>query len=198
MEVQDEGRTLKEIVNNIMDFSRLEAGKIEIVSLDYDLSSVISQLSDKIQPLLIEKKIGFELDINRNVPRFLTGDEMHLKQIIENLLLNALKLTDEGTVKLCVDYEKIPQEPDYVTLDIAVIDTGVGIKKEDMHKVFSEFGNSNDEMDHHIEGTGLGMSLTRTLIEMMDSSLNVESIYGMGSKFSFELRQAVVKWEPIG
>ncbi len=196
--IRTAGSTLLGLVNDILDFSKIEAGKMEIIPVDYDLSSVINDLVNMVQTKADDKGLLLELDINGHVPKILHGDEVRIKQIITNLLTNAVKYTEKGSVTLCLDYSEIPEEPDFVTLNVAVIDTGIGIKKEDMKKLFSEFDRIEEERNRKIEGTGLGMSIAKRLLEMMDSELIVESIYGMGSKFSFDLRQQVIKWEEIG
>ncbi|MBR5091388.1 MAG: response regulator [Ruminiclostridium sp.] len=196
--IRTAGSTLLGLVNDILDFSKIEAGKMEIIPVDYDLSSVINDLVNMIQSKADDKGLRLELDINRHIPNLLHGDEVRIKQIITNILTNAVKYTEKGFVKFCIDYRRIPDEPQEVILDISVVDTGIGIKKQDMNKLFSEFDRIEEERNRKVEGTGLGMSITKRLLEMMDSSLVVESIYGMGSKFSFELRQTVLKWDELG
>ncbi|MBR1568427.1 MAG: response regulator [Lachnospiraceae bacterium] len=196
--VRTAGNTLLGLVNDILDFSKIEAGKMEIIPVDYDLSSVINDLVNMIQTKVDDKGLKLEIDINRNIPKLLNGDEVRIKQIVTNLLTNAVKYTEKGTVTFCIRYDRLPDDPDSVLLKFYVKDTGIGIKKEDIKKLFSKFERIEEERNRNIEGTGLGMSITKRLLEMMDSSLVVESIYGLGSKFSFHLKQRVVKWEEIG
>ena len=196
--IRTAGSTLLGLVNDILDFSKIEAGKMEIIPVDYDLSSVINDLVNMIQTKADDNGLRLELDINSSVPKLLHGDEVRIKQIITNLLTNAVKYTEKGTVTLSIDYTGDPEKEDSVILEIAVIDTGIGIKKEDMNKLFSAFDRIEEERNRKIEGTGLGMNITKRLLEMMGSELIVESIYGMGSKFSFEIEQTVVKWDKLG
>ncbi|MCR5789149.1 MAG: response regulator [Lachnospiraceae bacterium] len=196
--IRTAGSTLLGLVNDILDFSKIEAGKMEIIPVDYDLSSVINDLVNMIRAKADAKGLELEFEISREVPKLLHGDEVRIKQIVTNILTNAVKYTEKGIVTLCVDYEKIPGEEGSIMLDVAVKDTGIGIKKEDMKKLFSEFDRIEEKRNRNVEGTGLGMSITKRLLEMMGSSLQVESIYGLGSKFSFSLRQTVVKWEALG
>ena len=196
--IRTAGSTLLGLVNDILDFSKIEAGKMEIIPVDYDLSSVINDLVNMIQTKADDKGLKLELDISKTVPKQLHGDEVRIKQVITNILTNAVKYTEKGTVTFCIRYEKIPDEPDYVTLKVIVKDTGIGIKKEDMKKLFSEFERIDEERNRNVEGTGLGMNITKRLLEMMGTSLTAESIYGLGSKFSFDLKQRVVKWEELG
>ena len=196
--IRSAGSTLLGLINDILDFSKIEAGKMEIIPVDYDLSSVINDLVNMIQTKADAKGLKLEFEISREVPKLLHGDEVRIKQIVTNILTNAVKYTEKGRVTLCIDYEKIPDEEDCILLDVAVKDTGIGIKEEDMKKLFSEFDRIEEKRNRNVEGTGLGMSITKRLLEMMGSELQVESKYGLGSKFSFSLRQTVIKWEELG
>ncbi|MCR4909130.1 MAG: response regulator [Lachnospiraceae bacterium] len=192
------GNTLLGLVNNILDFSKIEAGKIEIIPVEYDLSSVINDIVIMIQTRADNKGLEFKIDFNKEIPKRLYGDEIRLKQIITNILSNAVKYTEKGSVCFSMDYERDPAESNSVFLDVSIRDTGIGIRPEDMHKLFSEFERIEEERNRTIEGTGLGMNITRQLLEMMDSSLGVESVYGEGSHFYFRLKQKVISWEGVG
>ncbi|MBR5088317.1 MAG: response regulator [Ruminiclostridium sp.] len=196
--IRTAGTTLLGLVNDILDFSKIEAGKMEIIPVDYDLSSVINDLVNMIQTKADNKGLKLKLDISKEVPKMLHGDEVRIKQVVTNILTNAVKYTEQGFVTFCIDYRKLDDEPEYVMLSIAVKDTGIGIKKDDMKKLFSEFDRIEEKRNRNVEGTGLGMSITKRLLEMMDSQLQVESIYGLGSMFSFELKQKVVAWNALG
>ena len=196
--IRTAGNTLLGIVNDILDFSKIEAGKMEIIPVDYDLSSVINDLVNMIQTRADNKGLKLILNISKDVPKRLHGDEVRIKQIITNILTNAVKYTEEGSVTFSIGYEKIENEPDDILLKVSVLDTGIGIKPEDMKKLFSEFDRIDEERNRNVEGIGLGMSITLRLLEMMGSTLEVESVYELGSKFSFRLKQQVVKWEELG
>ncbi len=196
--IKTAGATLLGLVNDILDFSKIEAGKMEIIPVDYDLSSIINDLVNMIQTKADDKGLQLKLDINTELPIQLHGDEVRIKQVITNILTNAVKYTERGNVTFSIDFERIVDDPDSVFLNVSVKDTGIGIKKADMKKLFSEFERIEEERNRNVEGTGLGMSITKRLLEMMGSQLEVESIYKLGSKFSFRLKQTVVKWEPIG
>ncbi len=196
--IRTAGNTLLGIINDILDFSKIEAGKMEIIPVDYDISSVINDLVNMIQTRADDKALVLVLDFNKDMPKLLHGDEVRIKQVVTNILTNAVKYTEKGSVTFGITYERIEDEPDSVLLKFSVKDTGIGIKEEDMKKLFSEFERIEEERNRNVEGTGLGMNITQRLLEMMGSSLNVESIYGLGSKFSFTLKQTVVKWEPLG
>ncbi len=192
------GSTLLGIVNDILDFSKIEAGKMEIIPVDYDLSSVLNDLVNMVETRADAKGLVLKLEFDRNTPKQLYGDEIRLKQIITNILTNAVKYTEKGSVTFEVGYDKSVEEDDAIFLNVSVRDTGIGIKQDDMAKLFTEFDRIEEKRNRNIEGTGLGMSITKTLLEMMDSQLEVESVYGEGSVFSFSLKQRVKKWEKLG
>ncbi len=190
--------TLLSLINDILDFSKIESGKMEIIPVDYDISSVIGDLVAMVQTRAEEKGLKLILEFDKTLPKMLRGDEIRIKQIITNILTNAVKYTEKGSVTFHIGYEPIENTEDLIMLDVSIKDTGIGIKQEDIDKLFSEFDRIEEMRNRNIEGTGLGMSITTHLLEMMDSHLKVESVYGEGSKFSFKLQQKVVKWEQLG
>ena len=195
--IKTAGNTLLGIINDILDFSKIEAGKIEIIPVDYDLSSLINDLVNMIQIKADNKGLALSLEFDKNLPKILCGDEVRIKQVITNLLTNAVKYTEKGIVTFSISFKRAAQEPDSVILLVSIKDTGIGIKPEDMKKLFEEFERIDEKRHRNVEGTGLGMAITKNLLRLMKSSLKVESIYGLGSKFSFELKQKVIKWEPL-
>jgi len=196
--IKTAGNTLLGIINDILDFSKIESGKMEIISADYDVSVVLNDLINMIRSRADGKGLALQLDFDGSMPKRLRGDEVRIKQVITNILTNAVKYTEKGSVTFRVGYERIEDEPDSVYLDVSVEDTGIGIKPEDIEKLFSEFERIEERRNRNIEGTGLGMNITKSLLEMMDSRLNVESVYGEGSTFSFRLKQKVVSWDALG
>lgn len=196
--IKTAGSTLLGIINDILDFSKIEAGKIEIIPVDYDLSSLINDLVNMIQTRADDKGLALSLDFDKNLPKILYGDEVRIKQVITNILTNAVKYTEKGSVTFTIKFKRIADEPDSIILLVAIKDTGIGIKPEDMKRLFVEFERIEEERNRNVEGTGLGMAITQNLLYLMKSSLKVESIYGLGTKFSFELKQKVLKWEPLG
>ena len=196
--IRTAGVTLLGLINDILDFSKIEAGKMDIIPVDYDLSSVINDLVNMIQARADKKGLLLKLDFDENIPKMLYGDEVRIKQVVTNILTNAVKYTEKGSVTFHIGYEKVADDPDSVFLNLSVADTGIGIKPEDIAKLFSEFERIEEKRNRSIEGTGLGMNITKRLLEMMGTSLKVESVYGEGSTFSFRLQQRVIKWEPIG
>lgn len=196
--IRTAGSTLLGLINDILDFSKIEAGKIEIIPVDYDLSSLINDLVSMIQIKANDKGLILSLEFDKKLPKMLHGDEVRIKQVITNILTNAVKYTEKGIVTFSINLKRIDEEPNSVILRVSVKDTGIGIKPEDINKLFTEFERIEEKRNRNIEGTGLGMAITQNLLRLMKSSLKVESVYGLGTKFSFELKQKVVKWEPIG
>lgn len=196
--IRSSGNTLLGLVNNILDFSKIESGKLEIIPVDYDLASVLNDLVNLIRPRLDPKGLELILDIDHDIPEQLFGDDVRLRQVVTNLLTNAAKYTEKGSVTFKMSFDRIEYDPNSVILHISIKDTGIGIKKEDMDKLFSEFERIEEKRNRNIEGTGLGMAITQSLLELMDSSLHVDSVYGEGSEFSFDITQKVRDWAPIG
>ena len=196
--IKTSGSTLLGLINDILDFSKIESGKIEIVPVNYDLSSLINDLVNMIHIKADDKGLALFLDFDRNLPKMLYGDEIRVKQCITNILTNAVKYTEKGSVTFSIGFKKVEDEPDSVILLVSIKDTGIGIKAEDMKKLFTEFERIEENRNHAVEGTGLGMAITQNLLQLMESTLTVESIYDLGSKFSFELKQKVTDWEPLG
>ena len=195
--IQTAGRTLLGLVNDILDFSKIEAGKIEIIPVDYDLSSLINDLMIMARTRAEAKGLELELNIDGNVPKMLHGDEIRIKQIVTNLLTNAVKYTEKGKITFSLGFEKI-EDQNRVRLRYSVKDTGIGIKPEDMPKLFEEFERIEEKRNRNVEGTGLGMAISASLLNMMGSKMEVQSVYGEGSEFFFELVQDVMSWDPLG
>ncbi len=194
--IQSAGRTLLSIINDILDFSKIESGKMEIVPIEYEISSLINDIINMIKLRAEKKNLNFIPEIDEKIPSVLYGDDVRLRQVITNLLTNAVKYTPEGTVRLRMSVLKI--ENDILQLEVSVSDTGIGIKEEDIEKLFVSFQRLDQVKNRSIEGTGLGMAIVSTLLKMMDSELRVSSVYGSGSTFSFVINQKIVKSEPMG
>ncbi len=192
------GATLLGIINDILDFSKIEAGKIEIIPVDYDLSEMLYELVTMIRVRADEKSLFLKLDFDSEIPRMLNGDEVRIKQIITNILTNAVKYTEKGSITFSIGYEKVQDHPDEILLKVSVQDTGIGIRQEDLEKLFTEFERIEEKRNRNIEGTGLGMNITKNLLEKMGSQLDVSSEYGKGSVFSFKLKQIVTGSEKLG
>lgn len=180
--------TLLNLVNDILDISKIEEGKMELVSVEYSLMSLVRDIMGQME---FRKKPEQKLilDVKGEVPRLLLGDEKRIKQVLVNLLTNAIKYTKEGTITLRINSEL---HDDEVAIKFEVVDTGIGIKAEDMSKLFEKFERIELRRNRNVEGTGLGLNITSGLLELMGSKLEVESVYGEGSVFSFTLDQKVV------
>ena len=195
-DIKQAGSMLLSLINDILDFSKIESGKMDIIPVDYDLGILLSDTIDMIRSRAEEKKLQLELKIESNTPVHLHGDEVRLRQIITNILTNAVKYTPEGKVILTVSGKKVSTEA--VQLYVSVKDTGIGIKKEDLARLFNPFQRVDESRNRNIEGTGLGLSITMCLLNLMGSRLEVESTYGEGSDFYFYLEQEQLDDEVLG
>jgi signal transduction histidine kinase/CheY-like chemotaxis protein/HPt (histidine-containing phosphotransfer) domain-containing protein len=193
--VYNAGVTLLGLVNDILDLSKIEAGKLELIPVDYDTASLVNDTITLNIVRIGGKPIQFQLHIDETLPRRLLGDELRIKQICNNLLSNAFKYTEKGKVDFSVSYER---DGDDVWLILSVEDTGIGIKPEDMKKLFSQYNQVDTKSNRKIEGTGLGLSIAKNLTELMDGSITVESEYGRGSIFTVKVRQRFVTDAAIG
>ncbi|MBO6235214.1 MAG: hypothetical protein J6N22_00635, partial [Schwartzia sp.] len=173
--IKTAGGTLLGLINDILDFSKIEAGKMEILPVEYDLSSLLNDLVNMIQTRADDKGLALSLAFDKETPKRLYGDEVRIKQVVTNILTNAVKYTEKGSVTFSVNFERIGKEPEQVDILFAVKDTGIGIKPEDMGKLFADFERIEETRNRNVEGTGLGMSITKKLLGMMGSALQVES-----------------------
>lgn len=195
MDIYMAGQTLLSLINDILDFSKIESGKMEIVPVEYDISSMIHDLANMTSQRAENKKLKLELEIDREIPSRLYGDDVRIRQVLTNILTNAVKYTHEGTVWLRIQSRR---KDDTVILSFEVEDTGIGIKEEDLPKLSAEFERIEEDRNRNIEGSGLGMSITIQLLSLLGSKLQVESVYGKGSRFYFDLEQKIVDETPIG
>ncbi len=195
-DIYSSGGALLNIINDILDLSRIESGKMSIVPVEYSLSALLRELAGSLRMNADAAHLdsGFELD--PRLPEHLTGDSNRIRQVVTNLLTNAVKYTREGSVTLKA--ELLSQTADTASIRFSVIDTGIGIKQEDMPKLFKEFERFDEERNHNIKGTGLGLSISRQLLELMGSKLEVESIYNEGSDFHFTVSQGISGEGTIG
>lgn len=194
--IRTAGMTLLGLVNDILDFSKIEAGKMTIIPVEYAVSSHLNDLVNMIRQRAEKKGLAFHVEIPEDMPSILKGDEIRLRQVAVNILTNAVKYTEKGSVTLRLCYEKTGANR--IALTTAVQDTGIGIKTEDIAKLFHAFERIEEERNRTIEGSGLGMNITQKLLAMMDSHLDVQSVYGQGSTFSYTVEQEVLNWSPMG
>ena len=198
--IQSAGKTLLALINDVLDFSKIESGKLDIVESDYSLSSLLNDIVVMTKSRAVDKGLDFMLDIDENLPDLLWGDEIRIKQVITNLMTNAIKYTKTGWVQLSVKrmaYSECP-DGDMIRLDIAVSDSGMGIREEEKSKLFTEFERLDRQKNKSIEGTGLGLSITSKLVALMSGTISVESQYQRGSTFQVTIPQKVVSDMPIG
>lgn len=188
------GSTLLGLIDNVLDYSKLETGKIEITPVKYELSALVDEMVTMIKPHIEGKGLALSTSVDETAPKVLFGDENHIKQIIANLLTNAVKYTERGSVTFSVEFQEVENEPNHVMLCVAVKDSGIGIKPDDMEKLFQKFERLDEKRNRSIEGTGLGLPIAQNLLYMMGTALKVDSVYGLGSKFYFRLKQKVIKW----
>ena len=194
--IQSAGRTLLTLINSILDFSKIEDGKMEIVPVRYETVALIDDLVNMILDKAQKKGLEFRTEISSDLPRSLYGDDVRIRQVITNILTNAVKYTHAGHVALKIDGAEI--DADTFELSVEVSDTGIGIRAEDMSKLFQSFQRLDEERNRNIDGTGLGIAIVQKLLAMMDSRLEVDSVYGSGSTFSFKLTQKIIDKNPIG
>lgn len=195
-DIRQAGNILLALVSDILDFSKLEADKMELTEGIYDVSSLLNDLINSISVQQRRKKLDLVLEIAQDIPYKLFGDEIHIRQIIGNLLSNAVRYTEKGRITLHVSWKELPK--DSVELYVIVKDTGVGIKEEDIPKLFKAFQRMDSATRSKDDRTGLGLAITQRLIEMMGGKLEVQSVYGKGSAFSFKIVQKIVDREPLG
>ncbi len=194
--IQNASKMLLTTINDILDLSKLESGKMEIVQTQYEVSSMFSDLVNLIWIRAHQKELEFKVDIDQSIPSMLYGDEIRLKQIVVNMLTNAVKYTEKGSVTLSAKGERL--STDAFLLRISVADTGIGIKKESIDDLFRSFKRVDEQTNRKIEGTGLGLTIAKQLVEMMGGKISVDSVYHKGSVFTIELRQGIVSAQPIG
>ncbi|MBQ3654154.1 MAG: response regulator [Synergistaceae bacterium] len=194
--VQRSGRALLGIINDILDFSKLQDRKMEIVPVRYDLSSLINDMVNVAAEQAKKKSLTFTVNVDKAIPRVLDGDEYHIRQVMLNILNNAIKYTERGGVTVTLGFEKLGQYT--ILLKCSVSDTGIGIRAEDLEYIFQPFEHVETARKFSADGSGLGLPIVQKLLQLMDSELKVESVFHKGSTFSFEIRQNVIKWEPIG
>ena len=189
-QIKASGNTLLMIINDILDFSKIESGKMDIIPVEYEAMSVVNDICNIIVTRLKSRDVEFIMDISPNIPHKLLGDNIRMKQILLNLANNAVKFTARGKVVIRMWHE--PLSENLIRLCVSVEDTGIGIKKVDLEKIFRSFEQVDSKRNRNIEGTGLGLAISKQLVSLMNGELQVESEYEKGSTFSFMLPQQVV------
>lgn len=194
--IRKAGTSLLRIISDILDFSKIETGRMELVPESYSTKAMYADLYNLVQLRAEVKGIALKFEVDPRLPSLLLGDEIRIKQVISNLLTNAIKYTERGYVKLIAYLESI--ENGIANIEITVLDTGIGIREEEMAKLFEAFDRLDVKKTRSIEGTGLGLAIAKQLLSQMNSKLEVESEYERGSRFSFFLKQKVIDEVPVG
>ncbi len=195
-DIQTAGRSLLAIINDILDYSKIESGKMTIVPMEYDLASVINDSCNMVKVRANKKGLNFNIRCDETLPSRLFGDEIRIRQILTNLLTNAIKYTNEGGVIFSITKSKIDEKN--LNLIFSIKDTGIGIKESSIPYLFDSFNRVDDSTTHQIEGSGLGLTIVRELVDLMDGSIHVTSTYGEGSIFTVSLPQEIISASPIG
>ncbi|MBO7333324.1 MAG: response regulator [Lachnospiraceae bacterium] len=192
--IHSSGEALLSIINDILDLSKIESGKMTIVEAPYHIRELMNEVRDIFAVLSKEKDLKFEMDIDESLPGYISGDRIRVKQIVTNIVNNAVKYTEEGSIKVKMTGNRAD---DIITYDIAVTDTGIGIKEENIDRIFESFDRIEVKATRYIEGTGLGLSIVKNLLDLMDGSIDVKSKYKQGSTFTVHIPQKVLSNELI-
>lgn len=192
--IKSSGENLLEIINDILDFSKIDAGKLELLEDKYSITSTVNDVVNIINARLVNKDIVFIVDVNPEIPVALLGDELRIKQILINLLGNAVKFTKSGKIELDIDWKR--KKDDVAELVFRVSDTGIGIKPEDQKELFQAFMQVDVRKNRSVQGTGLGLSISLQLAQMMNGRIEVESTYGEGTAFTVTIEQRILDDSP--
>ncbi len=192
--IKSSSKALLTIINDILDFSKIESGKMDIIPDEYEPMSIINDIANIVMERLKEKEVELILDISPDIPHRLLGDNIRIKQVLLNIANNAAKFTNIGQVCIRMYCEPIKEKE--IMLKFEVEDTGIGIKKKDIEKIFNSFQQLDSKRNRNIEGTGLGLTISRRLLQLMGGTINIKSEYEKGSVFSFELPQTVIEDKP--
>ena len=193
-QILNSGQMLLDIISDVLDFSKAESGKVDIVPVQYDIGELLNSVVNVANFRLGEKNIDFQVDVDPTIPRKLIGDDARVRQVILNFVTNAVKYTDSGFVKLSVDWEQLGER---ILMKIAVADSGRGIRKADMDKLFTVFSRLDLKNNRNIQGSGLGLAISGQLIKLMNGTYRVESEYGHGSTFFCILPQKIASRSPL-
>ncbi len=193
-QIKSSGRELLTIINDILDFSKIEAGKLDIIPVEYETMSIVNDGVNILMTRLKDKDVELILKLRPDIPRVLLGDNIRIKQVLINIANNAVKFTKEGKITIEMTYQRISEEE--IKMQISVEDTGIGIKDEDIDKLFQSFQQVDSKRNRNVEGTGLGLAISQQLLYLMGGNIGVESVYGIGSKFFFSFPQKIIDDAP--
>lgn len=195
-DIKSAAQTLHSLINEILDMSKMESGKMEILPVNYNMRSLVNDTINVIQLKMDEKQLQFNVNVDPSIPAGYNGDEVRVKQVLSNILSNAVKYTNEGSVTMTITGEKLLAKREL--LHVRIEDTGIGMTRENLNDLFEEFRRFDNEKNRNVEGTGLGMSITMKLLKLMGTELNVSSVYGEGTTFYFDLEQGIWDETPLG
>ena len=193
LDIQSAGKTLLSIINDILDLSKIESGKMELIPVEYSFASAMNDVVNMTKKKSLDKALDYRLNVSEDIPSVLLGDEIRVRQVMLNLINNAIKYTNTGYISVEVSYDRNRQ-----MLKFRVSDTGIGIREEDLDKLFESFQRLEEDKNRNIEGTGLGLNITMRLVRMMNGTIDVESRYGEGTTFTAQMKQYVVDDTPLG
>ena len=194
--IKNAGQALLSLINDILDLSKIQAGKVELIEGRYELASIINDTYNLLHQRADAKDIELIIENDPSIPSELCGDETRIRQVLTNILTNAIKYTEEGSVRIAFGWNPIDDER--MTLIMSVEDTGIGIKEEDIQKLFDSFARFDGTRNRSIEGSGLGLSITKSLVDLMDGTIDVKSSYGHGSTFTVGIPQKILNSAPMG
>lgn len=197
LEIKSAGNTLLSIINDILDLSKIESGNFDIIPVEYDVASVLNDVLNMTRPRAVKKGLEYNYTVSETIPSVLYGDEIRIRQVMLNIINNAIKYTNEGCVDVSISSQS-KMQGNYADLIIKVSDTGMGIKDEDKDKLFKSFQRLDEKKNRNIEGTGLGLHITGILVEMMEGSISFDSEYGKGTTFIVSIPQKIVRVAAIG
>ena len=193
LDIRSAGKTLLSIINDILDLSKIESGKMEIIPVKYDSSEIFMDIVNMTMKRANDKGLVYEMNVDGDIPATLYGDEIRVRQIMLNIINNAIKYTEEGKVSVDASYDRSQEK-----LIIRVTDSGIGIRDEDLKKLFDSFSRLEETRNRNIEGTGLGLNITKQLVDMMEGKISVSSKYGSGTVFTVSIVQKCIDPSPIG
>lgn len=197
-DIESSGRALLSIINDILDFAKIESGKMEIIDEQYEMKRVLRDVVSMFKVRTMSTNLEFITNIDESIPSRMLGDEVRIRQVLGNILGNAVKFTKKGSVTLDVTWQKSDEDDKKALIIVAVKDTGIGIRTEDLEKIFLSFQQVDTRKNHAVEGTGLGLAITRDLLQMMGGDITIQSTYGQGSTFRMYFEQGIVNEEPMG
>ena len=192
-DIKSSGNLLSSLVNDLLDFSKLEAGKVAINNQNFELKDMIQNIMSVLDVKIKEKNLNFVLDIDNNVSKIIYSDSLRISQILINLINNAIKFTNKGSITLQI--KKVFRNSEKEILEFRVIDTGIGLKKSQTHKIFESFIQADQSISSKYGGTGLGLFICQKLVECMDGEIRVESIFNKGSQFIFTITSLILENE---